>query len=410
MATPPAYLSRALLAQLLSDASGLPGTQAISLTIAHAAVAHGIAPVLHQVFAEAGPSDRCRDDARQVLAGERRATAARNLRNYAEFKRIALAMKAHDLPLMPLKGLHLAELVYGDISLRPMTDLDILVPEDRVPEAIQVLRSLGYGPETDNADAALAMIETTCALGFAHQVHGTWVEVHWRLSEPGDGFAAPMDDVWRTSAVAKLGGCNVQVMQPEYLLLHVAAHLACKHGFIFGVRALADVAEIVRAYPQLDWTAFVDRAKRHGWQRGVALALRLARDHLQADIPTEAMAAIGGDAVDPALRSAALEQMLAAPKLPGEVVCSPNFLNLAGRSPAGRVALLFSRIFAPRAELAMAYGIAPGSPWLPFYYVLRLRDLSRRYVHGTRELLRPGSELSRAAARRTRLAAWIAGT
>ena len=68
-------------------------------------------------------------------------------------------------------------------------------------------------------------------------------------------------------------------MSPEFLLLHVCAHLACNHLFSFDLRALADIAEIGRAHPGMDWDAFAEQARMHRWQRGVALALALARRH-----------------------------------------------------------------------------------------------------------------------------------
>ena len=105
-------------------------------------------------------------------------------------------------------------------------------------------------------------------------------------------------------------------MSPEFLLLHVCAHLACNHAFSFSLRALCDIAEIVRVHPALDWAAVVEHGSRHYWKRGVGAALRLARDQLGVPVPAPALAALGGDTLDPALLAEALAQVLSATSLP----------------------------------------------------------------------------------------------
>ncbi|MGE0876530.1 MAG: nucleotidyltransferase family protein [Burkholderiales bacterium] len=376
--------------------------------IAALACEHGVAPLLHRGLERAGGLARLPEAARAALAAARRDTAARNLLHYAEFRRIADAMAARALPLMALKGLHLAELVYGDISLRPMADVDFLVPEARVDEAAGVLRALGYG-EGDAPVASAQVLESTCALGFTREANGVYVELHWKLSEPADGFAAPMREIWQAAQPCTLGGAPSLAMSPEFLLLHVGAHLACKHLFILPLRALADIDAILGAHPGLDWDAFARHAASHGWGRGVALALRLAREQLDAPVPDRALAAVGAHALAPGLVAEALAQMLDAPRLPAEVATSPNFLGLAGRGAAARIGMVLRRVFVPRAELAQLYGVSARSPRLLPFYAVRLRDLVRRYGASARELDRPGSALRDAAARRARLSAWIGG-
>jgi len=50
----------------------------------------------------------------------------------------------HSIQLIVLKGSFLAHSIYPDPSLRPMSDIDVLVPPDKAYEVIQILRDLGY--------------------------------------------------------------------------------------------------------------------------------------------------------------------------------------------------------------------------------------------------------------------------
>ena len=48
----------------------------------------------------------------------------------------------------PSRGACLAEAVYGNIALRPMGDIDLMVRPGDVPEALEILRSLGFESES----------------------------------------------------------------------------------------------------------------------------------------------------------------------------------------------------------------------------------------------------------------------
>ncbi len=197
-------------------------------------------------------------------------------------------------------------------------------------------------------------------------------------------------------------------MSPEFVLLHVCAHLACNHVFGFDLRALCDIAEIARARP--DWDVVADHGRRHGWTRGVAAALRLAHDHLGADIPAQTLAALGADALDPDLLADAMAHLLSFSRMPGELVTAPNLLAVAsGDTPWARSTLLWNRVFVPRAELSLLYGVPEHSPRLGLYYAVRLRDLVRKYAASAWALNVSDPRLAAVASRHARLAKWIAG-
>jgi hypothetical protein len=290
------------------------------------ALRHGVAPLLHYALQAGGALAQLPQPVRTRLEEERGRTGLLNLRKYGEFRRIAQALRERNIPLIALKGLHLAELVYPDISLRPMSDLDILVPRLDVERTIEAVRSIDYGFEEDVSAAARGMLGTKCKFGLAHRRLGLWIEIHWTLAEPGDCYAAPMDEIWRSAAPGRIGDADVEVMSPEFVLLHVCAHLACNHVFGFDLRALCDIAAIVQA--RIDWEILVDHGRRHGWTRGVATALRLAHDHLGADVPAEALAALRADTLDPGLLADAMEDLLTFSRMPGELVTAPNLLKI----------------------------------------------------------------------------------
>lgn len=374
------------------------------------ALRHGVAPLLHRALQSGGGLAGIPDHVRARLEEDRRAMALDNLRKYGQFRRIARALRERGIPVVALKGLHLAELVYRDISLRPMSDLDILVPRPQVEQVVAILRGLDYGFVEDLSGAAIAMLDIKCNIGFAHRDVDVWIEVHWSLAEPPERYTAVLEDIWRSAVPARLGDADAMVMSPEFLLLHVCAHLACNHVFLFSLRALCDIAEILRAHPAIDWAVVVDHGRRHGWGRGVGAALRLADDHLGAAVPADVLDTLGADALDAGMLAEAMEHLLTCIDVPDELRTAPNLIAFAGkRGPAEKLAALWARIFLPRAELALIYGVPERSARLALYYAVRLTDLLRKYTVSAWALNVSDPQLAAAAARHARLARWING-
>ncbi|MDQ3944683.1 MAG: nucleotidyltransferase family protein [Actinomycetota bacterium] len=79
-----------------------------------------------------------------VAAARSRAVAAAVMLD-DELDRVGGLLTAGGLPWAPLKGAFTARRLYAHPALRPMTDLDVLVPADRLPDAVLVLVQGGYG-------------------------------------------------------------------------------------------------------------------------------------------------------------------------------------------------------------------------------------------------------------------------
>lgn len=407
----PSRPARELLALLrFGAAAGLPPDAGKWDEIAQLALLHGVAPLLHRALRSPGARACAPPPVCLRLEEERRATALHNLRNYGELQRIANAFRARGIPVIALKGLHLAELVYRDISLRPMSDLDILVPRPRVEQAIAILRELQYGFDADLSQAVEPMLASKCNFGLAANGTDTWLEVHWSLGEPPGQFTGVIEEIWRTAVPGRLGDTGLSILSIEFLLLHVCAHLACGHQFAFSLRALCDIAEIARQ-PGIRWEIVIDHAQRHGWQRGVAAALRLAHEHLGAEVPPQVLEAIGAHGLDQERLDEAMEHLLACVEMPAELKTAPNLLAAAAaKGPRQALELLWKRVFIPRAELALLYGVPPGSARLPFLYLVRLGSLLRTYAGAAWAMTVSDPVLAAAAARHARLEAWLKGS
>jgi hypothetical protein len=76
-------------------------------------------------------------------------TAATNLYLRRELDRVAARLERADIPVIVLKGMALLDEVYGELGLRPMVDIDLLVPEPFFADAGALLQELGYHGHED---------------------------------------------------------------------------------------------------------------------------------------------------------------------------------------------------------------------------------------------------------------------
>lgn len=63
---------------------------------------------------------------------------------YRLMRDLSHAFAQNGIPFVPLKGLALAPMIYPQDGLRPMRDIDILVPREREQQAADVLRGIGF--------------------------------------------------------------------------------------------------------------------------------------------------------------------------------------------------------------------------------------------------------------------------
>jgi hypothetical protein len=119
-----------------------------------------VAPLLYHRLKALGLESAETLAALSVLRNYHRQNALRNLQFFAGLNPIVKALQAEKIPVIALKGAHLAQAVYGSIALREMNDFDLLVPPDRLARAGEILAAQGYRPSKPyDPDLALVTVK-----------------------------------------------------------------------------------------------------------------------------------------------------------------------------------------------------------------------------------------------------------
>ncbi|HRJ42452.1 MAG: nucleotidyltransferase family protein [Caldilineaceae bacterium] len=331
--------------------------------------------------------------------------AAHNLALSAELKRMAALFHAQKIPIVVLKGTYLAAVVYGNLALRKMVDMDLLVPVEKLGQAAALLEAQGYQPRTTYTVETGMQISQHLPRFVKPAVAS--IELHWNIVAPDRGCAINPNELWTRAESVTLAGVPLLGLGKEDLLLHLLLHVSYGHRFEMGLRPACDVAAIIRHFGEaLDWSLVMARARNWQAQRGVYLALRLAQEMVGAAVPEVVLAGLRPADLDEAIVAAARSQTFSDWRM-GRTI-SPNLANQWYGGLADKIGGLWRTVFLPKPVISAQYGVSVHSPRIYLYYPVRLKDVLVRHWRTAWQLYRGDNSLTPLARHKAMLLRWLA--
>jgi hypothetical protein len=266
--------------------------------LAHHADGHTLAPLLHDLWAEAGALAHVPPATAERLARARRDNAARTANIRRDLLEVHALLEGAGVPHVVLKGWPLAERLYADPAQRYMSDQDFLVPEDRAAAGHAALRAAGYRPlpvKDEWIEKHLPSLWRNDGYPWSGYLYDPDyprpAELHVRLWERGwRGLAVrDMPGLWADARTCTVAGLALQVLSDEHTAVHLAMHFA---GHLVEREArlnqLLDLARLLHTTPALDRAKVVDLAEAAGVARFVYVSIYLAHAIYGAPLPTAA--------------------------------------------------------------------------------------------------------------------------
>ena len=243
--------------------------------VAMAAIAqeHRLEPLLAEMAPRSCPPDIA---ARWQDAARHSALAA--LAHRRAMLHLAHRLSGYDKPPLFLKGAWFAHHAYARPALRPLRDLDILLPEDAAVAAWNALQGDGFTADPGPGANALRR-------SFHHLpplTHPEWgrVEIHMRLWSPATrvpGLPREPDDPWAGHRVDSDG---IASPSPLVMLAHLAVHTMHSGAMDAGPLALTDCDRLC-AVANFDWEEVWRKAADSGWLPAAALLLTLTDQYVR---------------------------------------------------------------------------------------------------------------------------------
>jgi signal peptidase I len=198
-------------------------------------------------------------------------TAAKNTLLYSEFSRVVASLRNEKIDVMAMKGAVLAELVYQDIGIRSMSDVDLLIRKEDIAKADAVLNTIGYkAVDPSPFDSMETPNNYLTTRDYRSRKPGNpSFHVHWHMVN--SSIPAPyssnidMKAIWEDAVSVEIAGTAVESMSPHHLLIHLSEHaMRVKHS-ASRLIYLIDVAVLIKRYGNaLDWYRTVQASKAYG--------------------------------------------------------------------------------------------------------------------------------------------------
>lgn len=213
--------------------------------------------------------------------------ASRNLLLADELGGILRAFETRQVPCIPIRGPALAEQLYGELTARPMGDLDLLVKQENLSEVGEILRGLGF-TELDRRPGFARTFSYT--LEFFKDRHG-WVivEPHWTIAYPPFTDRVKMEPVWDRCVKGRVVGIETRLLSSEDLFLHLCFHLIHR-GEAAPLLWFYELDCLLRqGHGTLDWLQILESVVRTGQETLLTTILERLTRLFDSPIPDQAV-------------------------------------------------------------------------------------------------------------------------
>lgn len=181
------------------------------------------------------------------------------------------------------KGPALALALYGDVSRREYTDVDIIVAPEQIDQAERLLLALGYHADSGDPVFRHAFLDYLRQYAFVHPGKNATVDLHWDFTGTHVPFPLTPSDVWRDLDSLAIGGRTVPTVSGENLALLLAGHGTKEAWRCLGW--ICDFAMLIERHPDLDWSRVLERARSLRCGDTVLLGCAMARKLLDTPVP-----------------------------------------------------------------------------------------------------------------------------
>ena len=301
------------------------------------ATAHMVASLLWTRIQQHGLARQIPASVQERLQQAQHQVALCNLRYYHQLQQLLVLTEEQAIPLILLKGAHLAAAVYPTMDQRAMTDIDLLVKQTDLPRVVDILLDLGYAPAVPLHDYTIHFSGGAHHLPRFVKPHFPSIELHWKLTHVDDPYPLPVDELWTRAETIQLQDRSALGLSREDLLLHVCLHATQRHLLRQGLRFVCDIDAIVHSdgashwghgrATSVDWAVVLQRTQRIGAERCLYSALRLTYELLGTPIPEQVLQTLKGNEPEGATWQLLLATLFdeGRDNLPK---ASPNFLRM----------------------------------------------------------------------------------
>ncbi|KAF0100603.1 MAG: hypothetical protein FD144_3181 [Rhodospirillaceae bacterium] len=257
------------------------------------AAGHGVRPSLLDCLGELS-WETVPGDAKADLEHFRQSHLLKSLTLAGELHRLAASLSDRSIPFVAFKGPTLALALYGGLAGREYNDVDVIVPQQRIDDAEDVLGSMGYASPQGDRTFRRAFLASQRQYAFVRADDGAAIDLHWGFCGTHVPFPVAPDEIWDDAPLLPVGGRDVPVLSAPNLALLLAGH-GTKENWAM-LKWVGDFARVIDRHRALDWGTLHARAQARGCGDAVLLGCAMAEALLDVAAPQAIASRISGSA------------------------------------------------------------------------------------------------------------------
>lgn len=213
-----------------------------------------------------------------------------NQRLFFKASKIIDYLTSEGIPTIVLKGLPLAILHYKNHGVRPMSDVDILVPASQALVTADALKRAGWTPtDCESLEVPMRYRHSQQFVGES----GTEVDLHWNLIIESTRVDSA-SDFWKKAVPIRIQNVSSHTLDPTDMLFHVIVH-GIKWNEEPPIRWIADAMTMMQSPDvQIDWPRIISHAKKYMVSLQVREGLHYLYKQFRAPVPETVMGEING--------------------------------------------------------------------------------------------------------------------
>ncbi|MDS0300236.1 nucleotidyltransferase family protein [Halogeometricum sp. S1BR25-6] len=222
----------------------------------------------------------------QSLESQYRMNGVKNLQHTEELHSVLEAFKESGIQAIPYKGPVLSEFAYGDLNARWFKDLDVLVRQQDLARAREILREAGYEQTNAREIPLQKLVDESFfrwerELRFENENENIQIELRPQFTGGNASNARVVTDLWKRRTPLTVGGRTLQALSPEDRALLLLTH-GSKHGWA-RLSWVCDIAALF--HRDIEWETVLTRAEGYGWKTAVLFGLSVTAELAKVEIP-----------------------------------------------------------------------------------------------------------------------------
>ena len=207
---------------------------------------------------------------------------ARNMVLMEEFLKLKTKFEKTGIEFLPLKGIDFINTIYPDINFRSMTDIDILVPKQKLKKCEQiVINNLGYYKILAGKKEKY-WLNYHCHLMYHKILSGINIhlELHWALD-----FRRfkniNFEQLWNRRKKIFINDTEINILSPEDTIISLGLHQRRFHNPLI-IKNIMDAYFILNNYT-IDWNYIIMIAYKYRLRTTINLLLNAIQEIYKID-------------------------------------------------------------------------------------------------------------------------------